>query len=202
MDPTYGILWIPPKPIINIIQSWKDRLRSVEPDATYLNHPVHCTFFLTVADMRNEKDILLAFEYACNLIPVFSIEFLSWHIFKSDLVTGRDTITVAIKLSEALLQCQKKMAAALLPYKKKSVNYPIEWQGVYQQAYNQWGFPFVGNHWLPHISIASVTKKSTEIVNEITNSKNIPKSELLTGLSLYRIVDQNHKLLKNSSLRQ
>jgi len=197
----YGVLWIPSNPVIDIIQSWKDLVRTVEPDTIYLNHPVHCTFFLLIADIQDEKHIITKFEHCCNSLSKFSIEFGQWYIFKSDAATGGDTITLAIKPTDALFQSQEKIAFALIPYKKKSVNYPNTWKGVYQEAHEQWGFPFVGKHWLPHISIASVSEKGKEIVAEITNSKSIPKSDFLTNLSLFRIIDQTHEHLITIKLK-
>lgn len=192
----YAILWLPSQPVIDYIQQWKDRVGEVEPDATYLNHPVHSTFFVFMADEYFEDKLIEILGTCCKSISGFKIEFDSWSIFNSDSVTGGDTIILAIKPNETLYKCQEMIASNLIQYIKQQLNYPNKWEGVYKESFERFGFPFVGKHWLPHISIASVSGKGRDLVAEISRSEITSKIEFIDSLSLFKIDEDNHKLLK------
>lgn len=192
----YAILWLPSQPITNYIQLWKDRVTKVEPDATYLNHPVHSTFFVFMADESSEDKLIETLDTCSKSVAGFNIEFGNWSIFRSDNVTGGDTIILAIKPNETLYKCQEMIASAFNQYKKQQLDYPNKWEGVYKESFDRFGFPFVGKHWLPHISVASVSRQGKDLINEILDSKIVLKTESINSLSLFKIVEENHILLK------
>jgi hypothetical protein len=197
----YGVFWIPSKRIINIIQSWKERVYELEPNAIYLDHPVHCTFFLIISNIQKENDLINCLEECCKLIPKFIIEFDNWHIFWSDKSTGGDTISLQIKPNNVLFYLQEKIATSLMKFKERTVGDQITWQGDYLLSQEKYGFPFIGKHWLPHISVASVCNKGKNIIEEIINSKDIKVPELISKISLFRIDGRLHEHIKSFNLK-
>lgn len=193
----YGIFWVPDDPAINqFFAGWKDYARELEPDAPYLNHPVHCTLFLFLAPKVREDDLVNVMEDFCHKQKTIDVRFEGWHVFPKDILTGGDTVVVCLEPSASLLKLQGEVGAAFNPYRAAPLPYQNEWDGPYLKSYEQYGFPFVGAHWLPHITVASFADKREIFTGKVTQAGKLPESSSITSLSLYKIDGEKHELLR------
>lgn len=188
----YGVLWQPGKNVTHFIEYWKSCIRLVEPDAIYLEHPVHSTLFLLMANMNEENKLMESIREICDRYTPFYIKFSGWHVFYNDAATGGDTLVLKIKPDQFLLEIQNIIVTKLSIHRHGDIYYGTNWQGEYLQSMKLWGFPFVGSHWVPHISIASVRNGGKTIINSAIVSKNIPCADLFDSLSLYKIAGEEH----------
>ena len=86
----------------------------------------------------------------------FKITINKTSVFKNDLFTGGDKIYLNIKKNKKLLLLQKKIANNLKPLvDNKSKNMKLK-NNLLDSSQKKYGFPFVGNHWIPHFTIGSV----------------------------------------------
>jgi probable phosphoglycerate mutase len=187
----YGIFWIPNGELNQFIESWKNRFREIEPDAFFLNHPVHSTFFLFNAHEQDQSQII-------SRIKNVKIDFLvdSWKIFYNDLVTGGDTLSVGLIPSALAFQFQHDLSESLLDFIKAPLFYNNVWEGKYKESYDRYGFPFVGSHWIPHLTIASLIKEGKKVIDEInTTTINLNLKESSGSLALFKILGDNHQLI-------
>ena len=187
----YGLFWIPNEELNQYIESWKHRLREVEPEAIYLNHPVHSTIFLFNANERDQAEIISSIKNA-------KINFLvdSWKIFYNDILTQGDTLTVALVPNSLALDLQRDISEALLNFIKKPVTYNNAWEGKYKESYDRYGYPFVGSHWIPHLTIASVKKDGKKLIDELkTTTINFIQKECGGNLALFKILGDSHQLI-------
>ena len=187
----YGIFWIPNEELNQFVESWKNRFRKVEPDAIFLNHPVHSTIFLFNALEQDESKII-------SRIKNVKINFLvdSWKIFYNDLVTGGDTLSVGLAPNTLAFQFQHDLSESLLDFIKTPIIYNNVWEGKYKKSYDRYGFPFVGSHWIPHLTIASVKKEGKKLIDEIkTIPINLNLKESSGSLALFKILGDNHQLI-------
>ena len=188
----YGIFWIPNEELNQFVESWKNRFRKVEPDAIFLNHPVHSTIFLFNALEQDESKII-------SRIKNVKINFLvdSWKIFYNDLVTGGDTLSVGLIPNVLAFQFQQDLSESLLDFIKTPLFYNNTWEGKYKESYDRYGFPFVGSHWIPHLTIASVKKEGKKLIDEIkTTSINLNLKESGGSLALFKILGDSHQLIQ------
>ena len=44
----------------------------------------------------------------------------------------------------------------------------------FKESFDKYGFPFVGSHWIPHLSIASVKGGGKKIINEFKSRTGCP----------------------------
>jgi broad specificity phosphatase PhoE len=187
----YGIFWIPNDELNQFVESWKNRFREIEPDAFYLNHPVHSTVFLFNAYEQDQFQII-------SRIKNVKIDFLvdSWKIFYNDLVTGGDTLSVGLIPNTLAFQFQHDLSEALLDFIKTPLLYNNVWEGKYKESYDRYGFPFVGSHWIPHLTIASLKKEGKKLIDEI-NTKTINLNQKVSSgsLALFKILGDNHQLI-------
>ena len=187
----YGIFWIPNEELNQFVEAWKNRFRKVEPDAIFLNHPVHSTFFLFNALEQDESKII-------SRIKNVKINFLvdSWKIFYNDLATGGDTLSVGLIPNTLAFQFQHDLSESLLDFIKTPIFYNNVWEGKYKESYNRYGFPFVGSHWIPHLTIASFKKEGKKLIDEInTTTINLNLKESSGSLALFKILGDNHQLI-------
>lgn len=188
----YGIFWIPNEELNQYVESWKNRFRKIEPDAFFLNHPVHSTIFLFNANEQDQSQII-------SRIKNVKIDFLvdSWKIFYNDLVTGGDTLSVGLIPNSLAFQFQQDLSESLLDFIKTPLFYNNTWEGKYKESYDRYGFPFVGSHWIPHLTIASVKKEGKKLIDEIkTTPINLNLKESGGSLALFKILGDSHQLIQ------
>jgi broad specificity phosphatase PhoE len=187
----YGLFWIPNEELNQYVESWKNRLRKVEPDAIFLNHPVHSTIFLLNAFEQDQSEIISSIKN-----EKISLLVDSWKIFENDLVTEGDTLSIGLVPNSLVFDFQRDLAESLLNFIKKPIFYNNNWQGKYKESYDRYGFPFVGSHWIPHLTIASVKKEGKKLIDEIkTTTINLNQRESSGSLALFKIVGDSHQLI-------
>jgi len=198
---TYGVFWEPPIDIQEYIDEWKSKIKDIEPDAQYLNHIVHSTFYLININLQDSNLILNTFNTLIKSIEPINIVFKGWKVFYNDLSTNADTLIYEILNNDKLVDAQQVITNKLIQFKQKDIDYISEWSGDYLLSKNKWGFPFVGKHWIPHLTVASVNKKCTQIINDALASNHILPSVELNKLSLFSIDEKgNHERIKTIEL--
>jgi hypothetical protein len=181
----YGYFWVPGNEFLELVLSWKKKAELVEPDATYLHHPVHATLFLFYGEKQKEVEYTSLIKKDA---PIF--KSAEWLVFENDAVTGGDTLTIGLEKTLDWELLQLDLAEGLKPYILKLIEYPNEWSGPFKISHQNYGFPFVGKHWMPHVSIASFKNKS--FIQEAVDTP-IKINEINCGeLALFRIEGETH----------
>jgi broad specificity phosphatase PhoE len=187
----YGIFWIPNEELYQYVEVWKNRFQKIEPDASFLNHPVHSTIFLFYAHEQDQSQFI-------SKIKNVKIDFLvnTWKIFYNDLVTGGDTLSIGLVPNSLAFKFQLDLAESLLKFIVKPISYKNSWEGEYKKSYERYGFPFVGSHWIPHLTIASVKKEGKKLIDEIKITPiNLNLKESGGSLALFKILGDSHQLI-------
>ena len=181
----YGYFWIPGNEFQEFVLSWKKKALIIEPDAIYLHHPVHATLFLFYGEKQKEVEYTSLIQKEAPIFKSFD-----WLVFENDAVTGGDTLTIGLEKTMEWEILQLNLAEDLKPFIVSPIDYPNEWSGPFKRSYQNYGFPFVGKHWLPHVSIASFKNKS--FIQEAIDTP-IKINEINCGeLALYRIEGETH----------
>jgi hypothetical protein len=88
------------------------------------------------------------------------------------------------------------VSESLLNFIKKPIFYNNIWDGKYKESYDRYGFPFVGSHWIPHLTIASVKEEGKKLIDNIKTKKiSLNHKESGGSLALYKILGENHQLI-------
>jgi hypothetical protein len=193
----YGIFWVPDDPVVNnFITKWKERAHVLEPSAKYLQHPVHSTLFLFMGLPGDEGSLFEEIAGLCRNQKPIQIEFNGWHTFKNDIATGGDTLALSFVLSKSLLKLQEHVGTMAHQYSRGVLPYKIEWAGPFQKSFERYGFPFVGDHWIPHLTIASFSDRGKQLISASASSGDTPRVTFMNGLSIYRIYNDGHELTR------
>ena len=196
---TYCILWEPPENIQNFVFSKKNKVRTIAPNSSYLNHLVHSTLYV-FNSAKDSSEIIEKINNSIKNIQIFNINIYNWKVFYNDLITKSDTLVLEIEINKKLLNIQNKIVKSLNSIRSNNIYYNNTWEGEYLKSYNNWGFPFVGNHWIPHITIASLSNQNKFINNTIQEDINFPSLEF-NSISLHLVKNNEHIKIKNFTLK-
>ena len=187
----YGIFWIPNEELNQYVKSWKIRVEKIEPDASFLNHPVHSTIFMFDALDDHESEII-------SRVKNIEIDFLvsSWKFFYNDVVTQGDTLSIGLEVNSLAFEFQQDLAESLYDLIKMPIFYQNMWEDKFKESYDRYGFPFVGSHWIPHLTVASVKKEGKKLFDEIMTTTIKLKQQKSGGrLALYKVSGDSHQLI-------
>ena len=153
---TTGILIEPEGGLRDAVLKWKSRVEEVLSEQVYCTHPPHCTLINT----RLKTGCKWVDSLVGNLTEIspFEIEVGQTHMFPDDIMArGGQTLAFRARSSDQLRQLQEQAARALEnctligevpPSFKKN--------GPLRMSFLRCGFPFVGDHWIPHFTVASL----------------------------------------------
>ena len=174
---------------------WKRRVNNELPDQPYTTHPPHMT--MLNLEVSNEHDGVAAVSNLSDSINPFQIIVNGTNVFWDDASTGGHTLFFGIEKNDTLFNLQKSLAEALLPLK---INVPLPnnltSSKQFLESYDKYGFPFIGDHWIPHFSVSSLqTEKTHPIIGDFLS---ISKQYNFTAnqISVWRVDGDEHTLLE------
>lgn len=187
----YGIFLEPDLELCKKILNIKQVVKLLENNAIYVNHPPHLTLYFFESENFNFFQVNQVLAKINSERHKIITEILGIKVFSNDIITGKETVYYELQKTTSLSNFQLLIANALSSFAliKKNDNL---FEGDYKKSYNEYGFPFIGDHWIPHFTIASVSKQT------LKNLKlNKLKSKVFFNhFSLYKIKNDKHILLK------
>ena len=174
---------------------WKERVKDELPNQPYATHPPHMT--LINLEVRNEEEGIATVLAFSSSIDPFQISVKRTDVFWDDVATGGHTLFFGIEKNDALFALQQLVADALLGCKK---NGPVPDYSTkskqFLKSYYRYGFPFVGDHWIPHFSVSSLrTEKTHPIITKFLSTTKQFKF-ITNQISLWRVNGDEHTQLE------
>jgi hypothetical protein len=137
----------------NDVESIKSFFSSKCEISKYLNHLPHLSLYVFNINSNNLSDVILEFKEMQKSLDQFSAQIVKWKVFENDILTKLNTLSFEIELSNELKVLQMKVVDSLSNFHIKNNN---EYEGELKFSNDRYGYPFVGNHWIPHITIGSM----------------------------------------------
>ena len=195
-----GVFIVPDGKLNMKIIQWKDKVERELNDQPYTNHPSHLT--IIHSEIENKKAAINEIkEYLCSL-KSFYLTVNKNNVFWDDLSTSGHTLTYNIKKNIYLSNIQLKLSLIFSKYKKHIV-IPDSFKDHKQlyDSYVNYGFPFVGKHWIPHFTISSlrVGKNNIIIKKFLLDKLNI--SIEVNKISVWNINGSQHQIIDEFPLR-
>jgi len=165
----------------------------------YLDHFAHITFYVFETASSNLESLIDSFSEIKQDLCSFEISLSGLNVFEDDILTGLNTLYYEVEKSNILNQLQFKIVESL--YRYVEINKINNFKGNFHQSYHKWGYPFVGDVWIPHITIGSMDIPKTKLIDQalIFRTPNIIKFD---NLSLFQIEGDNHTLLNKIKLEK
>lgn len=153
-DVKFALFIEPNEHLRDLLMAAKKRVEAWRPGQVYCDHPPHCT--LLVGVYAPPKDWLPALRLRLATCRPFSLHISKWLIFPDDLPAGGgQTVTMAPDPNPEIFLLQAAAAEVLAPHR---IPVPHSWTiEPYATSQQRFGFPFVGAHWQPHFTVASLS---------------------------------------------
>lgn len=198
-----GIFIEPSNVLRKNIKSYKKKIQKNSINSIYSDHPPHSTIFFSSLNYNYHLEEKL--YYKIKQINSFEIETCGIKVFKNDISTGKNTYFFKIKKNVHLNKLQKKILNLVKPYLNKIIlkrKTNFNNNKKFASNFKNYGYPFVGNSWKPHFTIASCELERKEMYQK----KLLPKKEryLMTVkyISIWRIQKDKHTLIKKIKLKK
>lgn len=187
----YGIFLVPDNKTKKFINIWKDKVNDIDSEAFYLSHPVHSTLFLFKSAKENINSIIKSIDYVKR-----DFNLKDWFVFENDIAAnGNDTLVIKIEKTSDLSDLQLSIVKKVSPYKIGKISYQNRWTGAFLKSYNKCGYPFVGDHWVPHLTIASINKNKKHLINAAKKAPISINKKCEFKLALFKINNDEHNCL-------
>ena len=176
------------------VESIKSFFNGVSEQNKYLNHLAHSTLYVFETEPEKINDVIEIFESLQKVILPVSSHITKWRVFERDILTGLNTLCLEIELTKGLKLLQKNVVQYLCKfYSRKMKN---SFDGEFKSSNDKYGYPFVGDHWIPHITIGSLDISEKKITDFSKGMINFPIEIEINNLGLYQINTDSHTLIK------
>ena len=126
------------------------------------------------------------------------INILKPQIFYDDQLTGGKTFIFNVKKNKKLLDLQLNVSNFFKKYLNKvKINNTFLNRSKEYKSFKKYGFPYVGKHWIPHVTICSVLDKNInkKVFKKFAISK-INSNFLIDNLFLCIVTKNSLKIVK------
>ncbi|MBM3231765.1 hypothetical protein FJZ21_00070 [Candidatus Pacearchaeota archaeon] len=189
----YFIALEPERKVYEKIMDHKETVFNLVGDQKFLSHSPHTTLVLLNLDDYGEKIILEKISSFVSKTKKINSEIKGMHVFYNDIQTGGNTITynfssfatknlknLQVEFLDSLnISDKMKFFSSESDVFKKSGQ--IEKDNIIK-----YGFPFVGENWIPHLSLASIDQKVFDLVHKTILGQNLAGQFVFDSIVLYK----------------
>ena len=177
----------------NDIEYFKSFFSSKCEISKYLNHLPHLSLYVFNINSHNLNDVIFEFNQIQKSLNKLSAKIVKWKVFENDILTKLNTLSLEIELSNELKVLQMKVVDSLSKFHLKSNN---DYIGELKFSNDRYGYPFIGNHWIPHITIGSMDIKSKNLLELSEKLFAFPQKISINNICLFKIKGDHHELIK------
>jgi hypothetical protein len=196
---TYAIFLLPSEDLKKEIFHWKNKIINSEIYSAYTKHPPHLTIYhFSTNNIEKCVQEISSFKWIHNGID---ISIKNTNVFWDDKLALGHTLYYQLEKNDYLYDLQLGVANKLKDYviRKGNVRNQLKDDHLLY-SYQKFGFPFVGPHWIPHFSVASLrVDKDHMMLSDFLSQKNHFKFKI-SNYSLWEIEGDLHKKLIEFSL--
>lgn len=189
-----GVLYIPEEDLINDLNSLKKFFKEKTDKSMYLNHLVHSTIYVLNIEPNRLNYLIEEFESLKKVLSPLNAEITNWRVFENDILTNLNTLCLEIDKNKDLKVLQEKVVKSFSKFHSKKMN--NNFKGDLKFSNDKYGYPFVGDHWIPHITIGSLDIDKKKLTDFSEGMFNFPREIKINNLGLFKIETDSHYLIK------
>lgn len=198
----FGIFFQPEEKLSLFINDCKKRVDQALPNQAYCNHPPHSTILCTWLREIEQVEFVLE-ELLSEEVPIpYNIK--ESMCFYDDALTGGHTVAMKIDdISCKMADLQVKVAeglSTLIDFRAAPKPSGFLLSDPFRSSYEKFASPFVGAHWMPHMSIASLkVEKDDPLLLSLLKSE-FKHVGFFNEVSLVEIKGDIHSCIKTYTL--
>lgn len=190
-----GVFYLPDDKLNHQIHQIKDFFINKKIKQKYLDHIAHTTIY-TLTINESELDSLMSqFGSLKQSVSSFSSVINNWIVFENDSLTGLNTLCLKYDFTNDFENLQNSVVQSLYKFHIPLENLNLE--GELLRSNMLYGFPFVGKHWVPHLTIGSLDMSKNNLIKLCNDKFNFPRPVVINNLGLYIIDGDKHELLNS-----
>ncbi len=185
----------------SLLRHYKKTTRTLVGDQLFLDDPPHLTVCLSV--FSDTARVLDQMARLAGQVRVPCVDVIGWHVFENDALTGRHTLVCNLSADDhhQLRGIQRRCLDRLAPLREKVATEqryaprrpmltPTERDHIKRD-----GFPYVGQAWLPHFTVASVRSSQWPILWNALSDRPPRAQVRCPHLRVYRLDQERPELV-------
>lgn len=191
----HAVVIEPDEQLREMLLAWKTRVAARWPSAAYVGHAPHSTVW--AGDLTEQAGVEGALREAASRAREFWIDVHAPYVFYNDALTeGGQTCAFAAVLTDDLARLQYAVSDVLRDYRMPAADgelpLPLR-REPFLRSWREYGFPFVGAHWIPHFTIASLpARRDDPFIAEFLASV-VSWRVAVRELSYWRVAGERHE---------
>lgn len=182
--------------LARLVLEYKERVHALVGPQTFLDHAPHLTLYL--AAFGDVAAVLTAAEALAASTAPIAVRVEGWHVFWADQLTGSHTLVLKLDAAAvvSLRALQARAIGILAPLRaaaESASRYDDrrEYLSPNEQAsIDRTGFPYTGEHWHPHVTIASIAADDWPAIARELLTESPRLAAMVPTLTCYRIDDE------------
>ena len=191
----YAVFIEPEGELNAFIIKQKSRVQTCHGCQPYGSHPPHCSLY--VSALGEAETWMSLLERTVRSNTAFVLRVQGTVVFYNDAMTGGGhTLALRAQRTDALGALQACVSEALAPYvDRKSIGNPSGFmaQEPYRASIVKYGYPFVGTHWIPHFTIASLLIPGDSPAIKAFEAQPVAFEQWVRSVSVWRIDNDRHE---------
>lgn len=190
-----------------LVRRYKRQVRELVGGQLYLEDPPHVTAYFAIFEQPERvADVLAGLTDGWS--PV-ELVIDGWHVFENDPLTGNQTLVLEFDLptQQRLRNVQKQIISALATlrdvhsscerYEHSRAHLTV----AEQRSIDTVGFPFTGDGWHPHLTIASIRREDWPTVAGELLAEQPQIHGTCSQATLYSLQDSHPVIVNQSPFR-
>ncbi len=187
------------------IIKWKKLIKRSFGNQKYSNHPVHLTLAVYKFKKRPTNFFYNSLKKDISIIKKFNIYLSKANVFYNDELINGNTLYFSVKKKQKIFNLQKKI---ILNFKnlRKNMIIKCNFKNLkLNKNFLNYGFPFVGKIWIPHLTVSSISlssdkNKMSKLIEDFLSQKIHNKKINVNKISIWKINGDKHKKIYSFSM--
>lgn len=146
---------------------WKKKFKKVYSKLLFVDDVPHLTLIVTQVKFKKKSILELRKKIEQSNIN-FELNILKTDTFNDDLINNGKTFFFKIKKNDKIKKIQIQVAKSIKKNFQLIKQKNTQFRSLEKQNFINYGFPYVGRNWIPHISICNVVDKNLN--NKLTKN--------------------------------
>lgn len=138
---------------------WKKKFKKIYSKLLFVDDVPHLTLIATQVKFKKKGILELEKEIEKSNIN-FELNILKNDTFNNDLINNGKTFFFKIKKNDKIKKIQIQVAKSIKKNFQLIKQKNTQFRSLEKQNLINYGFPYVGRNWIPHISVCNVIDKN------------------------------------------
>ena len=191
----------------DLVVRYKERVRELVGEQLYLADPPHLTLYLAM--FSDVAQVVQAARKCADALAAPQLSLAGWHTFLADPLTGHNTLVLDFAEDDRsrLRSMQQQVVDSLSVNRDAAATLDRingRWTHLSElerKTACRWGFPYVGDGWHPHLTVASIRPDDWHAIERELLASHPDGAIHCPRLQIYQLSDNQPQLVESFDLQ-